>query len=272
MAISGVSLTASSRANLIALQNTSDLLGVTQERLSTGKKVNSAIDNASSFFKSQSFLQRASDLNDLKDGLSTALQTVKAATNAIDGITRIVQQLQGLANSALQTTDTTARSTLATQFNTLRNQLDSLVNDATFNGVNLLKTSGSLVVKFNETNTSTLTIAGVDLSATGLSVSAAASAFASDSNINTAISELSTALTTLRTNASTFGTNATLIQTRADFTKVLANALQSASDSLVLADTNEEGANLQALQARAQLGITALAISGQQQSAILKLF
>lgn len=272
MAISGVSLTASSRANLIALQNTSDLLGITQERLSTGKKVNSAIDNASSFFKSQSFLQRASDLNDLKDGLSTSLQTVRAASNAIDGITKIVQQLQGLANSALQTTDTTARSTLATQYNTLRDQLDALVNDATFNGVNLLKSTGSLVVKFNETNTSTLTISGVDLSASGLSVGAAASAFAADSNVNAAISELSTALTTLRTNASTFGTNATLIQTRADFTKALANVLQAASDSLVLADTNEEGANLQALQARSQLGITALSISGQQQSAILRLF
>jgi len=272
MAISGVSLTSSARANLIALQGTASLLGTTEERLSSGKKVNSAIDNASAYFKSQSFLQRASDLSDLKDGLSTALQTVKAASNAIDGITKIVQQLQGLANSALQTSDTTARSTLATQYNNLRNQLDGLVNDATFNGVNLLKSTGSLVVKFNETNTSTLTVSGVDLSSSGLAVSAAASAFAADSNINAAISELSTALTTLRTNASTFGTNATLIQTRADFTNALVNVLQSASDSLTLADTNEEGANLQALQARSQLGITALGISGQQQQAILKLF
>lgn len=272
MALSGISLTSSTRANLVALQGTASLLGTTEERLSSGKKVNSAIDDASAYFKSQSFLQRASDLNDLKDGLSTATQTVKAASNAIDGITKIVQQLQGLANSALQTSDSTARSTLASQFNTLRNQLDSLVNDATFNGVNLLKSSGSLVVKFNESNTSTLTVSGVDLSASGLAVSAAASAFASDSNINSALSELTTALTTLRTNASTFGTNATVISTRAEFTQILANTLQSASDSLILADTNLEGANLQSLQARSQLGITALSISGQQNSAILKLF
>jgi flagellin len=273
MAISGISLTASSRANLTALQQTADLLGSTQEKLSTGKKVNTAVDNASAFFKSQSFLNRANDLSSIKDDLSTALQTVKAASNAIDGITKIVEQLKGVANDALQKTAGSAdRTTLATQFNNLRNQLDALVNDATFNGVNLLKTSGSLAVKFNEDNTSTLSIAGVDLSASGLSIGAAGSGFSADSNINTAISELSTALSTLRTNASTFGTNSTLIQTRTDFTRNLVNALQVASDNLVLADINQEGANLQALQARSQLGITALSISGQQQSAILKLF
>lgn len=273
MAISGVSLSSSARANLIALQLTTQLLGVSQERLASGKKVNTAVDDASAFFKSQSFLNRANDLSGIKDNLSTALQTVKAASNAIDGITKIVQQLQGLANDALQkAVSSSDRTTLAGQYNTLRNQLDGLVNDAIFNGVNLLKSTGSLAVKFNEDNTSTLTISGVDLSASGLSVSAAANAFAADTDINVAISQLQTALNTLRTNASTFGTNATVIQTRSDFTAILINTLQTASDSLVLADINQEGANVQALQARSQLGISALNISGQQQSAILKLF
>ncbi len=275
MAISGITLTASSRANLLSLQTTSEQLGITQERLATGKKVNSAIDNASAFFKSQSFLNRASDLSTIKDDLSTSLQTVKAASNAIDGITKIVEQAKGLANDALQKAAGSAdRTTLAGKFNDLRDQLDSLVNDATFNGVNLLKSTSSLVVKFNEDNTSTLSIAGVDLStgSSGLNISAAANAFAADSDINAALSQLTTALSTLRTNASSFGTNSTLIQTRTDFTKVLVTTLQNASDSLVLADINEEGANLQSLQARLQLGITALSISGQQQSAILQLF
>ncbi len=275
MALSNITLTSSSRANLLSLQTTSEQLGLTQERLATGKKVNSAIDNASAFFKSQSFLNRASDLSTIKDDLSTSLQTVKAASNAIDGITKIVEQAKGLANDALQkAAASTDRSTLATKFNELRDQLDSLVNDATFNGVNLLKSTASLVVKFNEDNTSTLSIAGVDLStgSSGLNISAAANGFSADSDINTALSQLTTALSTLRTNASSFGTNSTLIQTRTDFTKVLVTTLRNASDSLVLADINEEGANLQSLQARLQLGITALSISGQQQSAILKLF
>ncbi|MGB4101807.1 MAG: flagellin [Alphaproteobacteria bacterium] len=271
MALSNVSLTASARANLVSLQQTAELLGVSAQRLSSGKKVNTAIDDASAFFKSQSFLNRASDLSAIKDDLSTSLQTVKAASNAIDAITKIAQQLQGLVNSAQQTTDTTTRTNLATQYNSLRNQLDALVNDATFNGTNLLKSSGALKVKFNEDNTSTLTISGVDLSATGLGLTAPSNAF-NDADLTEHTLRLQTALNTLRSNASTFGTNATLVQTRADFTKNLVNTLQIASDNLVLADINEEGANSQALQARSQLGISALAISGQQQSAILKLF
>jgi flagellin-like hook-associated protein FlgL len=79
-------------------------------------------------------------------------------------------------------------------------------------------------------------------------------------------------LSTLRTDAASFGGNATLIQTRQDFTTNLINSLQTASDGLVLADTNQEGANLQALQAQDQLGIVSLGISGQLAQAILRLF
>jgi flagellin len=273
MAISDISLSTSSRANLIALQNTANLLGSTQERLSTGRRVNSAIDDASAFFKSRSFLNRANDLDTIKKDLGTALSTVRAASNAIEGVTKIVEQLKGLANDALQReVGSDARATLATQFDSLRTQLDGLVDDAIFNGVNLLKDSDSLTVQFNEDNTSTLTVSGVDLSATGLGIAAAANSFSANADIQTSLDALSDALTTLRTNASSFGTNATLIQARADFTNTLVNTLKNASDNLVLADINEEGANLQALQARAQLGITALSISGQQQSAILRLF
>lgn len=273
MAFGQISLTSSARANLLSLQNTSQLLQVTQERLSTGKKVNTAIDNATSFFASRGFLDRASDLSRLKDGLSTALQTVKATSNAIDAITKVIEQAQGLTSSALQTSDATTRSGLATQFDNLRDQIDALVNDAVFNGTNLASsTSNTLVVKFNEDNTSTLTITGVDITSSGLSVSASANNWASETDINTAVDALQTALTTLRTHASNFGTNATLIQTRQDFTNNLINTLQTASDNLVLADTNEEGANLQALQARQQLGVVSLGISGQQAQAILRLF
>lgn len=276
MAISSVSLTAGARANLLSLQQTASLLNTTQNRLSTGKKVSSALDGATAYFASVGFLNRANDLSNIKDGLSNALQTVKAASTAIDSITKIVQQAQGLTTSALQTTDSDTRSGLAVQFNDLLVQVNSLVNDATFNGTNLIgQTSISLVVYFNETNTSKLTITNTNLSidtAAGLSVAVASAGFISDSNINTAVSQLTTALTKLRTTSSSFGNNTTVITTRQDFTSNLINTLQTASDNLTLADTNEEGANLQALQARNSLGITSLGISGQLQQAILKLF
>jgi len=276
MAISNVSLTAGARANLLSLQQTAQLLNTTQNRLSTGKKVSSALDGATAYFASVGFLNRANDLSNIKDGLSNALATVKSASLAIDSITKIVQQAQGLTTSALQTTDAVTRSGLAVQFNDLLVQVNSLVNDATFNGSNLVGTTSiSLVVYFNESNTSKLTITSTNLSVNtggGLSVAVAANGFVSDTDINTAVSQLTTALTKLRTVASSFGNNTTVITTRQDFTTNLISNLQNASDALTLADTNEEGANLQALQARNSLGITSLGISGQLQQAILKLF
>lgn len=273
MAISEVSLNASARANLSALQDTARLLGTTQQRLSTGKSVNSASDNATAFFASQGFLQRANDLSNLKNNLATAQTTVASVQDSLTNVTVLVNQLQGITTQALGTTDTTTRLGLASQFNSLLTQLDLLVNDATFNGTNLLNSaSNQLVVYFNETNTTALTISGVDVTFSGLGLAAADGGFATDVNINTASSLLLTALSTLRTDAASFGGNATLIQTRQDFTSNLIRNLQSASDNLVLADTNEEGANLQALQAQNQLGIVSLGISGQLSQAILRLF
>jgi len=273
MAIGDISLTASARANLSALQNTAKLLRETQSHLSTGKLVQSASDNATAFFASQGFLQSANNLSNLKNSLATALTTVNSVTQSIGDVTQVVQQLQGLTTQALGTTDTTVRAGLASQFNQLLTQLDTLVNDATFNGTNLLNSSTTtLVVFFNEKNSTSLTITGVNVTSSGLNITAAVNAFATTANINTAGSLLLTALSTLRTDAANFGGNATLIQTRQDFTSNLINNLQSASDTLTLADTNTEGANLQALQAQNQLGIVSLGISGQLAQAILRLF
>ncbi len=273
--MSNIALTSSARSNLLSLQQTSKLLEQTQLRLATGKKVNGSTDNANAFFASQGFVNRANDFASIKDGLSTALQTIKAASNAIDGITKVVQQAQGLITSALQNTDTSIRKGLATQFNGLLAQINGLVDDANFNGTNLLKTSNNLAVNFNESAAAELTVSGKSLDASasaGLNVALATSNFAGATQISAAGTQLTRALTNLRTTASTFGTNATIIQTRQDFTSTLIDTLQVASDNLVLADTNEEGANLQALQSRLQLGVTSLGISGQQSQAILKLF
>ena len=273
MAVGDISLSASARANLSALQNTAALLQTTQQHLSTGKTVNSASDNATAYFASQGFLQRANSLATVKNNLSTALTTVNSVTQSISQVETVVNQLQGFVTQALGTTDTNTRAGLASQFNALLTQLDLLVNDATFNGTNLLNSASSnnLVVYFNETNTTALTITGVNISHTGLNISTAANAFATTDNINTAGSLLLTALSTLRTDAANFGGNATLIQTRTDFTSGLINGLQNASNNLTQADTNTEGANLQALQAQNQLGIVSLGISGQLAQAILRI-
>lgn len=274
MSASSVTLSASARANLSALQNTATLLQQTQQRLATGKKVNSAADGATAFFASQGFLQRADNLTTVKNGLGTALAGVTSTNQSIGDVTTLVNQLQGIVTQGLGTTDTSVRAGLASQFNSLRTQLDQLVNDATFNGTNLLNAGSTttLVVFFNETNTTALTISGVNITSAGLGISAAANAFVDSASLQTSQSLLLTALSTLNSDAASFGANATLIGTRQDFTQNLINSLQNASNNLVLADTNTEGANLQALQAQNQLGIVSLGISGQLAQAILRLF
>ena len=97
--MSEISLTASMRSNLLSLQNTQSLMDQTQERLSTGKKVNSAIDNPSSYYTAQSLTNRASDLSSLLDSMGQAVQTIQAANEGIEAITSFAQQAKAIANS-----------------------------------------------------------------------------------------------------------------------------------------------------------------------------
>jgi len=274
MAIGDISLTSSSRANLTALQNTTSLLEKTQKHLSSGKTVNEASDDATAYFASKGFLNSANNLATVKSNLSTSLEAVNSFTDSIDSVSDIIAQLQGLVTQGLGTTDTTTRAGLASQFNDLTLQLDMLVNDATFNGTNLLNsTDAKLVVYFNEDNTTSLTISGVNITTAGLLTtgSTAGNAWVGNSDIQSSQSFLLTATSTLTTDAANFGGNATLIETRQNFTSSLITSLQNASSTLTAADTNEEGANLQALQAQSSLGIVSLGVSGTLASAILKI-
>jgi flagellin-like hook-associated protein FlgL len=462
--MSGITLSAGVRQNLLTLQSTADMMASTQNRLATGKKVNSALDNPTNFFTSQSLGARANDLNNLLDGIGNAIKTIEAADNGITAITKLVESAQstarqalqdgsagsgtvvessssistnglapvagesiqdqakrqtlsnlGFANGdtiALQTTDTssgavsnitvtvgttqkvdgtgpvstvqdvldvinasgvataevtdagklkitgtdsqtvnlsvtdtggdastattqatslaaslgfgtnsnvdlstpadgdytdagetsvtftdgatagdadtlsittqanpasnsTTRQKLVSQFNDILGQIDKLAADSSFNGINLINTSSSkLTVAFNEkrdaTNKSELTVQGEDLTSTGLSVSKVSSL--SNTEANNALDELSQALVTLREAGSKFGSNLSTVQVRKDYTKASVNTLQTGADNLVLADTNEEGANLLALQTRQQLSTTALSLSSQADQAVLKLF
>ncbi len=270
-----IALSSGVRSNLLSLQSTTKFIGTTQTRLSSGLKVNSALDNASAFFTSVALNNRASDLSSLKSDIDLSVSTIEAAINGIDGITELVQQAKGLANQAKATGDTSEKSTLAVQFNALLTQIDDLANDSSFNGTNLVQaTPDNLTVEFNEDGTSDLTITGLDstTASTGIDITEAANAFAGDSDIDAALTELNSALTELRTNAATLGSNSSVLQTRLSFTSELVNTLETGSGKLTLADLNEESANLLALQTRQQLGINSLALASQSERSILALF
>ena len=170
------------------------------------------------------------------------------------------------------TTNSAERTALESQFNDIRTQIDQLARDASFNGNNLLQ-SDDLNVLFNEDGTSSLTISGVDFDSNGLGINAAASgSFQTDANINTTLDELSSALATIRSQSSTFGSQLSTVEIRQEFTKDLINTLESGAANLTLADTNEEGANLLALQTRQQLSSTALSLASQADQNVLRLF
>jgi len=269
--MSSISLSAGVRQNLLSLQQTSDLLAVTQNRLATGKKVNSALDNANEFFTSQGLTNRANSLSTLLDGITNGVNTIQAANNGITAITKLVQSAQALVTQAQQTTDTTVRSSLATQFGAILTQIDQLAGDSGFNGTNLLA-GNSLTLTLNETATSTATVAGVTDTSAGLSIAAAASSWAGATDIAAASANLTSALTTLQTQSATLSSSLSTIQIRSDFTKATINTLQTGSDALTVADSNEEGANLLALQTRQSLSTTALSLSAQSDRNVLKLF
>ncbi|MDD4616884.1 MAG: flagellin [Alphaproteobacteria bacterium] len=273
MAIGDITLTSAAQANLNALQSTAQLLSATQKHLSTGKTVNSASDNATKYFASQGFLNTANNLDTVKSNLGTSLEAVNSFTNSISSVTKVINQLQGLCTQALSTQDAATRTSLATQYGTLCDQLDALVEDASFNGTNLLNSAAaSMRVYFNSDNTNYLDITGVDLtSATLIGSADATNTWVGDADIQADQANLLTALNTLTADAASFGGNATLIQTRQSFTGNMIESLKNASSSLISADTNEEGANLQALQAQNSLGIVSLGVSGQLAQAILKI-
>jgi flagellin domain protein len=111
-----ISLTASMRTNLLSLQNTQGLMDMTQERLSTGLKVNSAIDNAASYYTAQSLNNRANDLNALLDSMGQGIQTIQAANEGIEAITDFVEQAKAIANSARDVASKTDIKGLQTKF------------------------------------------------------------------------------------------------------------------------------------------------------------
>ena len=378
LTMSDISLTASMRSNLLSLQSTQSLMDRTQDRLSTGKKVNSAIDNPMSYYTSQSLTNRAGDLEDLLDSMGQGIQTIKAANEGIESITAFVQQAKAVANTARDTSakavaksngtfenkldagkttdviltigdvkltatgfadtsdlddlvtalttganqtayddsgftieagtgadegkliinvkedtkladqaislegagqlgislsgklDNTLRDSSMQQYNDILVQIDQLASDASYKGVNLLR-NDDLKVVFNEDRSSYLEIKGDDASSNGLGLSPATD-WNTNEAVDAVIEDIEGAINELRDMASVFGNNYSIVQTRQDFTENLVNVLEEGSDNLILADMNEESANMLALQTRQQLAINSLSLASQAAQSVLQLF
>ena len=157
-------------------------------------------------------------------------------------------------------------------YNDLLEQIDDLAKDAGYNGVNLLD-DDDLSVLFNEDGSSKLDIQGVTNSATGLGLAALTStSFDTNTSINATLDDLKGAIDTLKSQSAKFGSNLSVVETRQDFTKSIINVLETGAANLTLADTNEEAANVLALQTRQQLSSTALSLASSADQNVLRLF
>ncbi len=276
MAMNNITLTSGMRQNLFSLQQTSTMMESTQTRLSTGKKVNSALDDPINFFAAQGHTQRANDLSMRKDEMSEAIQTIKAADNGISAVTDMIASAKSLAQSALATNDTLERQTLSQQYDSMIDQIELLVDDSGYKGTNLLDgTTQSIVVSFDESGQSSLTVQGVDglggLTGNGTGVSAT-DAWLENDDITTDIGALDDARDALRTSAKTLSNQLSTITTRQEFTSKMINTLEDGAANLVNADLNEEGANMLMLQTRQSLGTTSLSLASQAAQSVMRLF
>ncbi|WP_428642263.1 flagellin [Roseibium sp.] len=162
-------LSSAVRDNLLSLKQTADLQSITQTRLATGLKVNTALDNPNSYFTAQSLNDRASDLANLLDNMGQAVQTIRAADKGITSITKLVESAKAIANQALQTSSEYERKLFTKQYNDLLVQIEDMARDSGYKGKNLLAGAGNeLEVIFNEDSTSNLTVNPVDFTDTSL--------------------------------------------------------------------------------------------------------
>lgn len=192
---------------------------------------------------------------DFDFGIDSALTSAAAASSS-EGETFVLASAAGTL------------SRLENDYNTVRTQIDELVGDAGYRGVNLLK-GDDLVTYFNEDRSSKLTTAGIDLSASGLGLSAAN--FNADT-LAAFTSEVLAAKEAVRDFGSAIANSLSIVQTRQSFTEDLVSELEAGADKLTVADQNEEGAKLLALQTRQQLGVTSLSLAVQSQQSVLRLF
>jgi flagellin len=284
--MSNIVLGTATQQNLLALQNINTQLDTTQNALATGLSVSSAADNAVKYFESQSLDNRANDLSTRKDTIDQGISSVTTATQGITSAITILQQMQGIAESA-KTETAAERASAGVQFTTLAQQLNALLNDTSYQGLNLVNSSkSSLSLQFSQTSTSTLKVAGQNLLvsvslSSGVVASKAVTKLAggkfsavsnSTSHFDIVYNALNNSISTFQAAAQSLGSNVSFLQTRLQFTEQYITTLQGGANALTVADVNTESTNLVTLQTRQQLAIQSLSIATQSEQAVLRLF
>ncbi len=263
---------------LIALENlnnTSQQLQTAQNIVSTGLAVANAKDNGAIWAIAQNERATISSLDAVKSSLQTGQSIIDVANSAGTTVSNLLTQMEQKALAASdQSLDTASRASLNADFVALRNQITSTVQNAEFNGVNLLNGSQTEITSLaNAQGTSVLTTVAQNLSLGGSIVTLSATATISTSaTAATVLTTVEASLAAVDNALAQLGTSSKALDTHLNFVSNLQDTLTTGVGNLVNADLAKESATLQALQTKQQLGIQALSIANAASSALLGLF
>jgi flagellin len=278
MALNSVNTNGQAMIALQYLNATGSELAMSQTRISTGHKVDSAKDNGSTWAIAQAMRANSKSLNAVRDSLQRGQSTIDVAMAAAGSISDLLLQMKEKALAASDTTlDTASRDTLNVDFKALRDQISKTVQNAEFNGSNMIKTGGaSIYALANADGSNRLTVSAQSLNLGGpnlpnisstasFQTTSAGGAQAMIATVNTAIGKVSTALAKL-------GTGSKALDLHLTFINKLQDSIDNGVGNLVDADLAKESAKIQSLQTRQQLGVQALAIANSSTQTLLSLF
>ncbi|HYC67595.1 flagellin [Brevundimonas sp.] len=263
----------------IALQNltrTNERLGDVQSRISTGLKVQGAKDNAAIWAIAQQQRADVGALSAVKQSLDRATSIADVALSAGESVSDLLNQLKEKVVAAKDTSlKTQSRQLLDADFKALMKAISSAVENATFDGGNILNGSLTTGIKFlaNADASSFVTLSAKDLSLGGAIIELSMSdSLLTLTGATQALTRLDDSITQLNASLGEIGAQAKQIEAHQSFVTKLVDTLESGIGNLVDADLAKESARLQALQVQQQLGAQSLSIANQAPQIILSLF
>lgn len=265
---------------MVALQNlntTNAELAAAQNRINTGRKVESVKDNGAIWAIAQNQRATSSSLNAVRDSLQRGQSTVDVAIAAAETISDLLVQMKGKALTASDVAlDASSRVALNDDFRSLRDQIAKAVANAEFNGANMLKAVGAATIEAlaNHDASAHITVAAqpMDLGSGALAGLAATDSIGTQSMAAAMIGTINTAIQNVSGALSKLGTGSKSLSGHLTFVMKLQDTLDAGIGNLVDADLAKESARLQSLQTRQQLGIQALSIANQASGMVLGLF
>ena len=263
---------------MIALQNlnstNADLMTV-QNRINTGKKVASAKDNGAIWAIAQNQRSTSGSLNAVKDSLQRSQSTVDVAVAGGESVSDLLLQMKEKALAASDSSlDSASRTALNEDFKSLRDQIGKAVTNATFNGINMIKSGGATIAALADADgSSKLTVGAQDLSLGGANVTVAATdSIGTQTLAQNMIATVATSIGNVSTALSKLGTGAKSLNSHLTFVGKLQDSIDAGVGNLVDADLAKESARLTSLQTKQQLGVQALYIANSSSSGLLSLF